>query len=61
MHVASCPSCGTRIELDFQPTAGLVWCPKCEKTFSPAPGPDTPKTERPSGVIREMGQQEETK
>ena len=34
MHSATCPACGTRVELDFQPTAGLVWCPKCQKAFS---------------------------
>jgi uncharacterized Zn finger protein (UPF0148 family) len=47
MHSASCPSCGTRVELDFQPTAGLVWCPKCEKAFSPpvTSGPETPENE----------------
>jgi hypothetical protein len=47
MHSAICPACGTKVELDFKPTAGLVWCPKCEKAFSPpaGSGPETPKTE----------------
>jgi hypothetical protein len=35
MHSAICPSCGTRVEVDFLPVAGLVWCPKCQKMFSP--------------------------
>jgi hypothetical protein len=36
MRGADCPSCGTHVELDFLPVAGLVWCPKCQKLFSPA-------------------------
>jgi uncharacterized Zn finger protein (UPF0148 family) len=42
MHGADCPSCGTHIELDFKPVSGLVWCPKCQKFFSPVAvsGPD---------------------
>jgi uncharacterized Zn finger protein (UPF0148 family) len=36
MHGADCPSCGTHIELDFKPVSGVVWCPKCQKLFSPA-------------------------
>jgi uncharacterized Zn finger protein (UPF0148 family) len=36
MHGADCPSCGTHVELDFKPVSGLVWCPKCQKLFSPA-------------------------
>ncbi len=35
MHSATCPSCGTRVELDFEPVAGQVWCPTCQKPFSP--------------------------
>jgi uncharacterized Zn finger protein (UPF0148 family) len=35
MHSATCPSCGTQVELDFLPVAGLIWCPTCQKTFSP--------------------------
>ena len=35
MHPAVCPSCGLHVELDFQALAGLVWCPMCEKLFSP--------------------------
>jgi len=35
MHSATCPSCGTRVEVDFQPVAGQVWCPTCQKLFSP--------------------------
>jgi uncharacterized Zn finger protein (UPF0148 family) len=48
MHSAACPSCGTRVELDFQPTAGLIWCPKCEKVFIPPveSGPEPPQTEQ---------------
>jgi hypothetical protein len=38
MHSASCPSCGAVVELDFQPVAGLVWCPTCQKMFSTATG-----------------------
>jgi hypothetical protein len=34
MHCATCPICGTRVELDFLPVAGQVWCPKCQKLFS---------------------------
>ena len=47
MHSVSCPACGTRVELDFQPVAGMVWCPKCKKTFSlPASaGPEPQKAE----------------
>ena len=51
MHSASCPTCGTAVEFYFQPVAGLVWCPACQKMFSPPPAPaETPKTspiERP--------------
>jgi uncharacterized Zn finger protein (UPF0148 family) len=36
MHSATCPSCGTRVELDFKPVAGQVWCPTCQKVFSPS-------------------------
>jgi predicted Zn finger-like uncharacterized protein len=34
MHAVSCPHCGTRVELDFLPVAGQVWCPTCQKLFS---------------------------
>jgi len=34
MHSVCCPSCGTRVEVDFVPIAGRVWCPKCQKLFS---------------------------
>ena len=34
MHSAACPSCDTRVEFDFLPVAGLIWCPKCQKLFS---------------------------
>jgi uncharacterized Zn finger protein (UPF0148 family) len=37
MHSVSCPTCGTRIEVDFLPVAGKVWCPTCQKVFSPRP------------------------
>lgn len=48
MHSAACPSCGTHVEFDFQAVGGLVWCPKCQKLFSPpvASGPDPQKTEQ---------------
>ncbi|HEV2946014.1 MAG TPA: hypothetical protein VGX70_01470 [Gemmataceae bacterium] len=36
MHLATCPTCGTTVALDFIPTAGLVWCHTCEKGFSPS-------------------------
>jgi uncharacterized Zn finger protein (UPF0148 family) len=36
MHPADCPTCGTQVELDFKPVSGLVWCPKCQKLFTPA-------------------------
>jgi uncharacterized Zn finger protein (UPF0148 family) len=36
MHGADCPTCGTHVELDFKPVSGLVWCPKCQKLFTPA-------------------------
>ncbi len=36
MHTVTCPTCGTRVEVHFKPVAGFVWCPKCQKTFSPA-------------------------
>jgi hypothetical protein len=35
MHSAACPSCRNRVEFDFVPVAGLVWCPVCQKLFSP--------------------------
>jgi uncharacterized Zn finger protein (UPF0148 family) len=34
MHAVNCPCCGTRIEVDFRPVAGQVWCPTCQKLFS---------------------------
>jgi uncharacterized Zn finger protein (UPF0148 family) len=48
MHLATCPSCGTRVDVDFRPLAGLIWCPKCEKAFSPptASGPKPEKNEQ---------------
>ena len=36
MHSAECPSCRTHIDLDFKVVSGFVWCPKCQKLFSPA-------------------------
>jgi len=36
MHGADCPTCGTHVELDFKPVSGQVWCPKCQKLFTPA-------------------------
>ena len=35
MHSAPCPACGTQVKFDFLPVAGLVWCPTCQKMFSP--------------------------
>jgi hypothetical protein len=35
MHSVKCPSCDTSVESDFRPVAGKVWCPDCEKLFSP--------------------------
>jgi uncharacterized Zn finger protein (UPF0148 family) len=48
MHSAACPSCGTRVEFDFLPVAGHVWCPTCQKLFSPSvvTGAEPPKTEQ---------------
>jgi hypothetical protein len=37
MHSAYCPSCSRRVEVDFLPVAGQVWCPTCQKVFSPRP------------------------
>jgi uncharacterized Zn finger protein (UPF0148 family) len=34
MDYATCPSCGTSVEVDFVPVAGKVWCPTCQKLFS---------------------------
>jgi uncharacterized Zn finger protein (UPF0148 family) len=46
MHGADCPSCGTHVELDFKPVSGQVWCPNCQKLFSPPveSGQDPQKT-----------------
>jgi len=51
MHSAACPSCGKRVEVDFVPAGGLVWCPDCQKLFSPpvVPTPGSGKTE-PSDI-----------
>jgi hypothetical protein len=48
MHSADCPSCGSRVEFDFLPVAGMVWCAKCQKMFSPpvAAGPEPRKPEQ---------------
>src|SRR5260370_18960366 len=35
MESANVPTSGRGVEFDFGPTAGLVWCPKCRKLFSP--------------------------
>jgi hypothetical protein len=54
MHLATCPTCGTTIVLDFVPVAGMVWCHTCEKAFSPsvqAPEPD--KAEENNGDLNE--------
>jgi hypothetical protein len=34
MHPVNCPTCGKRIEVDFLPVAGQVWCPSCQRAFS---------------------------
>jgi uncharacterized Zn finger protein (UPF0148 family) len=52
MHLATCPTCGTTVPLDFIPTAGLVWCPTCEKTFSPS-GMSQPDQDEMEGEIPE--------
>ncbi len=51
MHIATCPTCGTTIALDFIPVAGLVWCHKCEKGFFPSgvPAPEQEKAEESNG------------
>ena len=48
MHSAACPSCGTRVEYDFVVVAGQVWCPTCQKLFSPpvAPGAEPHKPDQ---------------
>jgi len=46
MHSVSCPACGTRVELDFQIVAGVVWCPIRKKTFPPAAPAESQKTEQ---------------
>ena len=35
LHPVKCPTCGTCVEVDFVPVAGQVWCPTCQKLFSP--------------------------
>jgi hypothetical protein len=47
MHIAVCPTCGTRVEVDFEPVAGVVWCPTCQETFSRL---DTAKQETPDST-----------
>jgi uncharacterized Zn finger protein (UPF0148 family) len=44
MHSATCPTCGTRVEVDFVPVAGQVWCPTCQKLFSPSVGSEPGET-----------------
>src|SRR5258708_10966154 len=58
MHSASCPSCGTRVEFDFLPIAGHVWCPTCQKLFSPpaVSGPKPEKTEQGDASGKRNGQ-----
>jgi uncharacterized Zn finger protein (UPF0148 family) len=46
MHSATCPSCGMHVEFDFLPVAGMVWCPKCQKLFSP-PAPLACDSQKP--------------
>jgi uncharacterized Zn finger protein (UPF0148 family) len=40
MHSVTCPSCGQHVEVDFLPVAGQVWCPICQKLFSPQVEPN---------------------
>jgi uncharacterized Zn finger protein (UPF0148 family) len=54
MHNAACPACGKSVELDFKPVSGLVWCPKCQKLFSPPA-----ESDRESGETEWNGASEE--
>jgi uncharacterized Zn finger protein (UPF0148 family) len=45
MHTVACPSCGLTVKVDFQPVAGLVFCPTCQKLFSP-PAVSVPDSEK---------------
>jgi len=57
MHLATCPTCGRTVALDFVPTAGLVWCPTCEKTFSPSGW--IPSDEMEDGIPEQNGELED--
>jgi hypothetical protein len=35
MHSVTCPICRNRVEVDFLPVAGGVWCSVCQKLFLP--------------------------
>jgi hypothetical protein len=50
VHTATCPSCGTRVELDFEPVVGLVWCPKCQKMFSQPGSPFKKEKSDPADI-----------
>jgi hypothetical protein len=45
MHSTTCPNCGTQVEVDFKPVAGVIWCPKCQKPFSPPADDGPPDTQ----------------
>jgi predicted Zn finger-like uncharacterized protein len=57
MHSVNCPSCDTRIEVDFLPVAGLVSCPNCQRTFSARQGARSSpqETERPEKHTKQNG------
>jgi hypothetical protein len=59
MHLATCPTCGTTVALDFVPTAGLVWCPTCEKTFSPSGWTPPEQDDMEGGIPEGNGQLED--
>jgi hypothetical protein len=57
MHFAICPSCGGRVDVDFQPAGGLVWCPICQMPFSPARASEpSRKTESEKNPDRRSGE-----
>lgn len=53
MHLATCPTCGTTIALDFIPMAGLIRCHTCDKAFSPSgmPAPEPENAEECKGEL----------
>jgi hypothetical protein len=52
MHSATCPACGTQVELDFKPVAGVVWCSRREKTFTPPADDAPPEPPSPDQINR---------